>query len=347
MAASNLSSSNPSPRPASSESVSTSSSHAPATPAPPAAAADDAAATNVVDLDAYLRRIGFPALAPDASGAAGGAAVARGQVTDAPAPKPPPTLDTLRTIARLHPAAIPFENLNPLLRWPVKLDLASLQQKLIQDARGGWCFEQNGLLLQVLRALGFTVTGLAGRVVWNQSDEAITPRTHMVLKVDLEDGARLVDVGFGGMTLTGPMTFDLDVVQATPHESYRLTRRQEDLYLQVSLADSWRTLYRFSLQEQYPIDYEISNWYLCTHPDSHFLKGLVAARAAADRRYSMRNNQLTEYILGGGTVQHMLTTGAELRAALEGPIGLTLPADSPELEALLAQVAATPPPSTA
>jgi N-hydroxyarylamine O-acetyltransferase len=109
-----------------------------------------------------------------------------------------PTLETLRAIQLLHPEAIAFENLNPLLGLPVRLDIESLQQKLIHSRRGGYCFEQNGVLLHALLALGFRVTGLAARVVWNQPDPSLmTPRSHMVLKVELEEGTYIADVGFG------------------------------------------------------------------------------------------------------------------------------------------------------
>src|SRR5437868_4696945 len=89
------------------------------------------------DLDAYLERIGY-------SGPRGA------------------TLDVLTAVHALHPAAIPFENLNPLLGLPVALDAKSLQEKMVVGGRGGWCFEQNTLFRRALEALGFAVTGLTG-----------------------------------------------------------------------------------------------------------------------------------------------------------------------------------------
>ena len=50
-----------------------------------------------------------------------------------------PTLETLRAIQSLHPQAIAFENLNPLLATPVRLDIESLEEKLIRSRRGGYC----------------------------------------------------------------------------------------------------------------------------------------------------------------------------------------------------------------
>ena len=58
------------------------------------------------------------------------------------------------TLHDLQPQVIAFENLDPLLKRPVKLDAASLEAKLVKGGRGGYCFEQNLLFGHVLRALG-------------------------------------------------------------------------------------------------------------------------------------------------------------------------------------------------
>jgi len=105
----------------------------------------------------------------------------------------------------------------------------------------------------------------------------------------------------------------------------------------VMLGVTWKPLYRFDLQEQFLPDYEVTNWYLSNHPDSHFVNGLIAARAAPDRRYALHNNELAVHHLNGNTERRILATAAELRAALEGPFGLTLP-DVPELDAALVRL---------
>jgi len=86
-------------------------------------------------------------------------------------------------------------------------------------------------------------------------------------------------------------------------------------------------------------DYEVTNWHLSNHPDSHFVNGLIAARAAPDRRYALRDNELAVHHLNGNTERRVLATVAELRAALEGPFRLTLP-DAPELDAAVERLTA-------
>ena len=99
-----------------------------------------------------------------------------------------PNLDTLRALHRLHTRAIPFENLSPFLGEPVRLDVASLEDKMVARRRGGWCFEQNLLFAEALRRIGFTVSGLGARVLWGSAEDAITARSHMLLKIELEGG---------------------------------------------------------------------------------------------------------------------------------------------------------------
>ena len=269
-----------------------------------------------MDIDAYFARIGFT-----------------GART--------PTLDTLRALHLAHAQSIAFENLNPLLRWPVLLDVPSLEQKLVHTGRGGYCFEQNALLATALRELGFEVTGLAARVIWNAPEDAIRPRGHMLLKVIVSGEPYLADVGFGGMTLTSPIKLVTDVEQQTAHEPFRLVTlgvhdAGRELKLQGLVNGAWKSLYRFDLQPQQEPDYEVANYYLSTSPTSHFLSTLMVARPFAGGRYGLVNNRLSVHRLGGPSETQVLTSVAEVRGVLENVFGLTLPAAA-ELDPALAR----------
>ncbi|HEY9675182.1 MAG TPA: arylamine N-acetyltransferase [Waterburya sp.] len=258
-------------------------------------------ATDAIDLDAYFQRIGYS-----------------GDRT--------PTLRTLQSIHQHHAEAIAFENLNPFLKQSVPLDLKSLQQKLIYEGRGGYCFEQNLLFRSVLIAVGFQVTNLAARVLFNLPEGRITPRSHMLLQVDIDGEKYIADVGFGGLTLTAPLSLTPDIEQSTPHEPFRLIATDHTYIMQAYIAQEWKSLYRFDLQEQQLPDYEVSNWYVSTHPNSLFVTTLIAARPDSDCRYALRNNQLTTHYLDGRTERRVLSTVTELRTALEDVFRLHLPA---------------------
>jgi N-hydroxyarylamine O-acetyltransferase len=247
-----------------------------------------------------------------------------------------PTLATLRAIQLRHPQAIAFENLSPLLALPVRLDVESLQQKLVRSARGGYCFEHNGLLFHVLRALGFRVSGLAGRVVWNSPPDTVPPRSHMIVRVELEEGTYLADVGFGNSP-TAPLRLAPDIVQETPHESFRLLEKGGVYTLQCHLKGQWMSFYQFDLQEQAPVDYQVANHYVSTWPTSHFVTSLIAARATADGRYGLRNNRLSIHRMKGESEQRTLTSAAEISAALKDLFGVVVP-DEPAFAAKLARL---------
>ena len=229
--------------------------------------------TDGFDLEAYLGRIGLPAVA-----AAG------------PRDKTDAALNTLRALHEAHVAAIPFENLDILLGRPIRLDLASLQAKLVAGRRGGYCFEQNTLFQAALGSLGFQVTPLAARV--RVGATGIRARTHMLLRVDLGQVPFLADVGFGAGGLVTPVPLALGAEMRSGPFAHRLVREGEQWVLQGDSGSGWADQYAFTLEPQYPIDYEVANYYTSTHPQSAFVTNLTAQRSWPERRAVLRNREL-------------------------------------------------------
>jgi len=253
-----------------------------------------------------------------------------------------PSVATLRALHLAHTIAIPFENLDARLGRAVPLDLAAIERKLVRDRRGGWCFEQNLLFGAVLRALGFEVTGLAARVLWDRPDGPLPPRSHMLLRVIAEGTAYVADVGFGGQTLSGPLLLQPGVRQETPHEPFRLVEAGTGLDMQSLVEGTWRSLYRFDFNEQLAQDYEHANYYLATHPESHFRGVVMAARNDPDRRYGLLNHRLSVHVPGGPTERQTISEPAAIRETLETVFRIRLP-DWPELETMFAETAAGAP----
>lgn len=266
----------------------------------------------MIDLDAYFARIGFT----------GPASADR---------------DTLAALHRLHPQAIAFENLDPLLGVPVQLDEACLEAKLLRAGRGGYCYEHNLLFMHVLRAIGFAVRGLSARVLAGAA--GTTARAHMLLAVDVGDECHIADVGFGGATPTAPLRLDFNGEQATPHEPYRIVRAGGDFVLQSRIGEAWKPIYQFDMQEQLLPDYEVANWYKSTSPKSYFTKNLMAARAVEGRRFALRNAEFSVHRPDGATERRTLRTPVELHEILADSFGVNLRAQA-GLEALFARLTA-------
>ena len=237
-----------------------------------------------------------------------------------------PTLETLQALVAAHNRSIPFENLDPLLGIPVvDLSADALADKLVRRRRGGYCYEQNGLMGYVLEALGFGVERLAGRVVWMNTSGELPAQTHQVLAVTAPaiEGPFLVDVGFGGQTLTSPIRLEVGPVQQTRHEPYRIQEHGEGCRLEAQIRGEWQPLYLFSTRPQPRIDLEVGSWYVSTHPDSPFVTGLSAALVTDDARWNMRGRNLAIH-RGGTTEKIKLDTAAQVLDALTERFGINL-----------------------
>ena len=264
------------------------------------------------DLDAYFNRIGF-----------GGPAR--------------PDLETLTALHSLHVAAIPFEGLDPLMGRPVPLDLASLQAKLVNGRRGGYCFEQNAVFDAALRAIGFETVGLGARVtVMSEPGAPLGPRGHMVLRVNLPGGPYIADVGFGAALQDAPLRLEPDTEQRTPFASYRLTE-QDGLYtLHVRTHDVWRPGFVFTLEPQLPADYEMANWYFATHPGGPFTRMVIMQILSKDGRISLVNTNLSERKQDGRLIERRLESAGEFGEVLGDVFGIDPPAPIAQVFAKIA-----------
>jgi len=263
-----------------------------------------------VNLNAYFERIGF----------AGSIA---------------PTAATLELLHALHPAAIPFENLSPLVGDQVLLDQQSLEKKLLAEKRGGYCFEHNFLFMRMLADLEYDVRPLLARVIWTNPEAIKAPPTHMLLLVDIKGQNYIADVGFGGMSLTAPLRLKPDVEQPTPHETYRLVGGDPDWTLQARIGEEWRGVYVFTTDRVDEVDLWDINRDLSGNPASPFTLQLRVALSPTGRRLKLRNNVFTIQPTGEEAEVRELLSVEEIRAVLAGEFGIAVP-ESEKLDAKLA-----------
>ncbi|RON39995.1 arylamine N-acetyltransferase [Pseudomonas brassicacearum] len=255
------------------------------------------------NLALYLRRLGF----------------------DAP---PAPTLETLRQLQLRHTGAFPFENLSTLSGQPVLIDLPSIEQKVLHDGRGGYCYELNNLFLALLQALGFDARGISGRVVMGQPEGAWTARTHRLSLVTLGGVRYITDVGFGGMVPTAPLMLDTPSEQFTPHEPYRIDQHEDGYTLRANVGGEWRAMYIFDLQRQEDIDYAVGNWYVSTHPESSFARQLMVARTGEGWRRTLNNGSFAIHRIGSETERRQVTDVDELLGLLSSEFDIRVPREA-------------------
>lgn len=194
-------------------------------------------------------------------------------------------LDTLTALHRAHAFRIPFENLDVQMGRPIRLDVPSLQRKLVGGRRGGYCFEQNTLFLAALKAVGFDVVPCEARV--RPPGAPVLPRTHMALVAHVGAHPVLCDVGFGGDGPVEPVPLTGDEVQQVG-DVLRIAEEGPLLVLQGRRSGEWVDQYAFLPEERYAVDFEVASWFTSTHPESRFRKTLTAQRIGADGRHILR-----------------------------------------------------------
>jgi N-hydroxyarylamine O-acetyltransferase len=251
-----------------------------------------------------------------------------------------PNLETLKKIQFAHACSVPFENLDVLLNKTIDLDSASIQHKTINAKRGGYCFEQNGLMLYVLKALGFDVQALSARVRFGAAEEFIPPRTHLFNMVKLDGVPWLVDVGVGGLTATMPIRIDSTEPQMTPHDTRRIRcepgktvdlngERVQRWFHQVLIGDQWLDVYEFSGENMPVIDREVANWWTSTNSESKFRQRIMVAIAGLDgSRHSLSNRKYTHRLHGEVLEQQLVGSSEQLLNLLSDRFGIVLPADT-------------------
>src|SRR5215467_4106606 len=236
-----------------------------------------------------------------------------------------PTLSILHQLILAHSHAIAYESLDIMLGRTPRLDLLSLQRKMIIGGRGGYCLEQNMLFREGLRSLGYNITSLQGRVVRGMAIDAPRPAIHMLLQINLPEGPYLADVGFGNLAPTAALLLRPGVEQETPHETMRFIDVGGELTLQSRLRNAWEHIYRVIPYPRYDAEYEITNWYTGTHPDAPYQTNIIAARPGANRaRLTMFNARVTVRHASGEVERRFLRDEQEFRSVLKNEFGLNM-----------------------
>ncbi len=138
---------------------------------------------------------------------------------------------------------VPFENLDIHQGRPILLERGMAERKIVEEKRGGLCYESNGLFHRLLEALGFRVRMCSAQMM---QKKALSPAyDHMVLIVEIDCHQYLVDVG-NGESVRMPMRLDKHEVSTTPEgKQYRIGAYEGMQALEVRESDDHDWQIRF------------------------------------------------------------------------------------------------------
>ena len=203
-----------------------------------------------------------------------------------------PCEETLRGLHQAHTLNIPFENFDAYYHRKVNLEIPFVFEKIVNQGRGGYCFEMNGLFAAVLETLGFRVRPLLARVGIDFK-RSFGPKTHQVLMVETSGERWLADVGFGKDGLVEPILLDTRENQQQFSRTFRLDHDPELGYiLDFRTPQADRCQYAFTLEACFRADYLMSNYFTSTHPDSLFVNRLICTMPTLQGRITLTDQHL-------------------------------------------------------
>ena len=232
-----------------------------------------------------------------------------------------PSLEFLSALTRCHVGEFAFSSIGPRLGDQLPIDLDSLFDRIVVRRRGGYCFEHNGLLFEVLTDLGFAPRLQMARVVLGRD---IHPAlTHRISRVVLDGREYVVDVGFGPLGPGRPVPMDSsDVSDELIPGGYRVRNIGPAVHeLQHVVDGKWFTLYRFDDMTYGHSDVEVGHFYSHTHPDAVFMNNLVVSRILDGEVRSLRNRDYW-VIRGAGTTSERIDGPERLHELLAQELGV-------------------------
>ena len=199
-----------------------------------------------------------------------------------------PTIETLRQLQIAHLYTVPFENISIHLKQPIQLNYSWLATKIIEQHRGGFCYELNGLFSLLLKQLGFQVTLLSAEVA---NEEGIFGREfgHLTLLVSNSDDW-LVDVGFGNSFIY-ILKLESDIEIRQRNQLYKLIN-QSGLWTLYQYQEKWKPQYRFQLISRELEDFQACCNYNQTDSQSIFKQRLICTQLTSEGRVTLSNRKL-------------------------------------------------------
>jgi len=239
-----------------------------------------------------------------------------------------PSIDLLREIQQKHVAEFTFNNISVLLGKEISLDIADIYDKIVDKSFGGYCFEHNRLMHDVLDYLGFDVRLLVARVVNNMDIDA--PRTHRVTLLDFEGIQYLVDVGFGPKGSRAPIKINGEL-SVQNGNGYRIrTNKNQDFQLELLAGGDPFVLYEFNLNRYTESDCLIGNFYSYKHPKAVFVNNLVVSKLLPEITLSLRNRTYYKIDINGTESMEILDD-IQLQQIIREEFDITLSDDDCKL----------------
>jgi N-hydroxyarylamine O-acetyltransferase len=220
-----------------------------------------------------------------------------------------------------HVMNVPFENLDVHYKKPFDLDINKIFSKVVDNYRGGFCYELNYLFNELLSNIGFNSRIIEARIY---DDQAILgPRyDHMAILVET-DKKYLLDVGFGDLFVQ-PLEIKDDIqIERSNKFKIDILNKYSFLLTQSSNQIDYFKKYEFYLNEVQIQDFENICLDKQMNPFSYFVKNTVCTKPTALGRLTVFNNKFIEK-KGMNRREYLIENDEVLREILSSKFSINL-----------------------
>lgn len=199
-------------------------------------------------------------------------------------------LESLQTLQLNHLLNVPFENLDIHWNVPIVLDTDRFYEKIVENRRGGYCYELNGIFNELLKALGYHTHLLSGRVFMGENGYS-PDFDHLGVVVKIGDEEFLADVGFGDFASI-PLKIDPSGEQADRDGTFYVRMTEHGEFEVEKLEDGkWVPQLLFGRSSHELTDFAERNEFQQHSPDSHFTKQKICSILTADGRKTLTDGK--------------------------------------------------------
>ncbi|XP_041038068.1 arylamine N-acetyltransferase, pineal gland isozyme NAT-10-like isoform X2 [Carcharodon carcharias] len=239
-----------------------------------------------------------------------------------------PTLENLMAIHHCHLLSVPFGSLAIHCGEGIVPELPRLYRKIVEERRGGFCYELNSLFAWLLEELGYPLRLLSGQVRSPITGRFGPPFDHLLILAQPGGRSWLCDVGFGRAFRT-PLPLEAGRPQAQENGVFELGLEAGAWHLrrrQLGGQGAGDTLYRFTLEGRRREDFGPMCEYHQRSPSSVFACKAFCSLQLPQGMVTYMGRRLieTEYSAGGERQVTTRLTEEQIPLVLRERFGIVL-----------------------
>ncbi len=205
------------------------------------------------------------------------------------------TLEDVSNVMKAHLDTFAFSSVKAILNENISLELVDIYEDIVIKRRGGYCFEHNKLLFEVLKELGFKVESYIARVLLDR--DYMPPYTHRFTMLEYENEKYILDVGIGSHSPYTLIKFDIN--ETTINHlgiEYKISQEDDGAFIAYRIKDEKPfIILRFYLTQCYDCDFELGHFYSHKHPNAVFVNNLTVEKMNSEVIYDLVNNKFSKF----------------------------------------------------